>query len=181
MKLAQVVQIKRNNQLLDPWTWFPTTLLRIEALCTHILRGWCWTNCMSSMCPNMHITTIAMRGSMHWMAKFMISMICWTHSRPEMILKMTECGGCLGSCITSMCLCFFSFSSVNFSWLFFVSIGWLYQFYDFSSLFQFVLAVLCSNINERICNSCSFYAFVLFEESKGGGKLENGKLSKLKA
>jgi len=80
-----------------------------------------------------------------------------------------------------MCLCFFSFSFVSFNWLFFVSGGLLYQFYDFSSLFQFVLAVLCSNINERICNAYSLYAFVLFDESKGGEKLENGKLIKLKA
>jgi len=29
-----------------------------------------------SICPNIHITTIAMRDSMHWMAKSMISMIC---------------------------------------------------------------------------------------------------------
>ena len=38
---GQVVQIKRKNLLLDPWTLFPTTLQRTEALCTHILRGWC--------------------------------------------------------------------------------------------------------------------------------------------
>jgi len=76
---------------------------------TSMLRGWCWTSCMSSMCPNIHITTTAMRGSMHWMAKSMISMTCWTFSRPEMILRMIECVGCLRSCIASMCLCFFQF------------------------------------------------------------------------
>jgi len=43
-------------------------------------------------------------GSMHWIAKSMISMICSTHSRPEMTLRMTKCGGCLGSCIASLCL-----------------------------------------------------------------------------
>ena len=110
---------------------------RIEAMCTHILRGWCWTSCMSSMYPNMQIRTIAMRGSMHWMAKFMISMTCWTHSRPEMILRMTECVGCLGSCIASMCLCFCSFSFVNFSWLFLFSVDWLYKLYAFFSIFSF--------------------------------------------
>ena len=44
-----------------------------------------------------------------------------------------------------------------------------------------MFAELCSNINERICNACSLDAFVLFDESKGGEKLENGKLIKLKA
>ena len=137
MKLAQVVQIKRNNQLLDPWTWFLTNSQRIEALCTHILIGWWWTSCMNWMCPNMHITTITMTGSMHWMTKFMISMICWTHSRPEMIVRMTECGGCLGSCIASLCLWFFSLSSVYFSWLFLFLVGWLYQLYAFVLFFSF--------------------------------------------
>ena len=36
-------------------------------------------------------------------AKSMTSMICSTHSIPEMILRMIECGGYLGSCITSLC------------------------------------------------------------------------------
>jgi len=172
MKPVQVVQIKRKNQLLDLWTWFPTTLQRIEALCTHILRGWCWTNYMSSICLNMNITTIAMRGSMHWMAKSMTSMICSTHSRIEMILRMTECGGCLGSCIASLCLWFFSLSSVCFSWLFFISVGWLYKLYASVFYFQFLLVVFPSSINEMKCNACYLYAFVLFDESKGGEKLE---------
>ena len=140
-KLIALEQIKKKNQLLNLWTWFPTILQRIEALCTHILRGWCWTSCMSSMCLNMNITTIAMRGSMQWMAKSMISMICSTHSRPEMTLRMTECGGCLGSCIASLCLWFFSLSSVSFSWLFFILVGWLYQLY--ASIFCFSISVGC--------------------------------------
>jgi len=146
MKPVQVVQIKRKNQLLDPWTWFPTILQRIEALCTHILRGWCWTSCMSLMCLNMNITTIAMRGSMHWMAKSMISMICSTHSRPEMTLKMTECGGCLGSCIASLCFWFFSLSSVSFSYCFsFQSadcISFMHLFSVFSFCWLYFLPVL---------------------------------------
>ena len=120
---------------------------------------------------NMNITTIAMRGSMHWMAK---SMICSIHSRPEMILRMTECGGCLRSCISSLYLWFFSLSSVCFSWLFFISVGWLYQLYASIFCFQFLLVVFPSNINRMICNACYLYAFVLFDESKGGEKLENG-------
>jgi len=159
----------RGSQILG----FHTILQRIEALCIHILRGWCWTSCMSLMCLNMNIITIAMRGSRHWMAK---SMICSTHSRPEMTLRMTECGGCLGSCIASLCLWFFSLSSVSFSWLFCISVGWLYQLYASVFCFQFLLAVFPSSINQMICNVCYLYAFVLFDESKGGEKLDNWKM-----
>ena len=123
------------------------------------------------MCPNMHITTIAMRDSMYWIAKSMISMTCWTHSRPEMILRMIECVGCLGSCIASMCLRFVSLCFVSFSWLFLFLVDWLYQLYGFIFCFQFLLVVFCSNINEMICNACYLYAFVLFDEPKGGEKL----------
>ena len=136
------------------------------------------SSCMSSMCPNMHITTIVMRDSMHWMAKSMISMTCWTHSRPEMILRIIEYVGYLGSCIASMCLCFLSLGSISFSWLFLFSVCWLYQLYVYFLCFQFLLVVFCSNINEMICNVCSLYAFVLFDESKGGEKLINSKLIK---
>jgi len=53
----------------------------------------------------------------------------------------------------------------------------LYQLYAFVFYFQFLLVVSPSSINEMKCNACYLYAFVLFDESKGGEKLkklENG-------
>jgi len=44
-------------------------------------------------------------------------------------------------------------------------------------VFQFLLVVFPSSVNQMICNACYPYAFVLFDESKGGEKLkklENG-------
>jgi len=93
MKFAQVEQMKRKSPLLDQWTLSPTTLKRTKALCTHNLRGWCFTNCMNSMCLKMHITPFTMTGSMIWKAKSMIFMICWHHSWPKTILRMTDCVG----------------------------------------------------------------------------------------
>jgi len=45
--------------------------------------------------------------------------------------------------------------------------------------FQFLLDVSCSSINEMLCTVCSLNAFVLFDESKEGEKLKNGKLIKI--
>jgi len=38
--------------------------------------------------------------------------------------------------------------------------------------FQFLLVVFPSSINETKCNAYYLYAFVLFDESNGGEKLE---------
>jgi len=52
----------------------------------------------------------------------------------------------------------------------------LYQLYASVFCFQFLLAVFPSSINEMKCNAYYLYAFVMFDESKGGEKLENWKM-----
>jgi len=93
IKLAQVEKIKRKSKspLLDQWTFSPKTLQRTKVLCTHSLRWWCCTNCMNSICLQMHITHFPMRGSMIWVAKSMTFFFYWLHSRLETILRTTEC------------------------------------------------------------------------------------------
>jgi len=50
----------------------------------------------------------------------------------------------------------------------------LYQLYASIFYFQFLLVVFPSSIYKMKCNACYLYAFVMFDESKGGETLENG-------